>query len=225
MKTDTSKKILEFITKNGPIAPKYIISYIGFGPAAVFRQLKKLQQQNLIKKIGAAPRAYYQLHLDLTNEKEKSDQFFAQRTEPTRKKITVVTKVGVGVLVLKNNQVLLKKRRGKHGNDEYEDAGGGHLEYMESFANCAKRELREELGIEIKNLRFLCLSNIKKYAPNHYIDIGLVAEWASGEPVIKEPEKCSAIGWFELDNLPEPLTEWTKNYLEAYNTKRNYFDY
>ena len=135
-----------------------------------------------------------------------------------------VIKVGIGVLVLKNNRVLLKKRRGKHGHDEYEDAGGGHLEYMESFIDCAKRELREELGIEIKNIRFLCISNVKKYVPKHYVDIGLVAEWASGKPKIMEPKKCSELGWFDLDKLPEPLTEWTRYYLEAYKTGKNCFD-
>jgi len=43
---------------------------------------------------------------------------------------------------------------------------GGHLEYMESFEDCAKRETREECGIEITNIRFQFLSNVIKYAPS-----------------------------------------------------------
>lgn len=90
-------------------------------------------------------------------------------------------KVGVGVLVLKNKKVLLTQRKGSHGAGEWVFPGG-HLEYWESIEDCAKRECREEAGIEIKNIKFLRLYNSKKYAKKHYVDIGLVAEWASGEP-------------------------------------------
>lgn len=134
------------------------------------------------------------------------------------------TKVGVGVLVLKDNKILLKRRKGSHGAGEYEDAGGGHLDYMESFEECARREIREEVGIEIKNIKFLCVSNIRKYTPKHYVDIGFVADWASGEAKIMEPDKCDHIDWYDLNNLPEPLSEWLKFYLEAYKNKINCFD-
>ena len=90
-------------------------------------------------------------------------------------------KVGVGVMVMKEGKVLLHKRKGLHGDGEYAWPGG-HLEYMESFENCVKREVIEEAGIEIQNVRFLRLMNLKKYAPKHYVDIGLICEWKSGEP-------------------------------------------
>ena len=51
-------------------------------------------------------------------------------------------KVGVGIMILKNGKVLLGKRKGSHGEGEFAFPGG-HLEYMESFANCAKREIAE----------------------------------------------------------------------------------
>ncbi len=62
-------------------------------------------------------------------------------------------KVGVGVMILRNDKVLFGKRRGSHGEGEFAFPGG-HLEYMESFADCAKREVNEECGIEIDNIRF-----------------------------------------------------------------------
>ena len=61
-------------------------------------------------------------------------------------------KAGVGIMVLKDGKVLLGKRKGSHGEGEYAFPGG-HLEYMESFEDCAKREVREECGVEIENLR------------------------------------------------------------------------
>src|SRR3989338_3768070 len=46
------------------------------------------------------------------------------------------TKVGIGVLIFKEGKVLLCKRKGSHGSGEYAFPGG-HLEYMESFTECA----------------------------------------------------------------------------------------
>ena len=77
-------------------------------------------------------------------------------------------RVGVGVMIFKNGKVLLSKRKGSHGEGEY-SFPGGHLEYMESFEDCAVREVQEECGIKIKNINFLYLTNIKKYAPKHYV--------------------------------------------------------
>lgn len=60
--------------------------------------------------------------------------------------------VGVGVMIFdKDGMILLGKRKGSHGAGEY-SFPGGHLEYGESFEECAKREVMEECGIEIKNL-------------------------------------------------------------------------
>lgn len=132
-------------------------------------------------------------------------------------------KVGVGVMVVKDGKILLGKRDGSHGSGEYAWPGG-HLEYMESFEECAKREAREEAGIEIENLRFVMLRNMKEYAPKHYVDITLVADWKSGEPKVIEGEKYVSWGWYDLDKLPSPLFKTEPIAIEAYRTGRNYFD-
>ena len=132
-------------------------------------------------------------------------------------------KVGIGVMVLKDGKVLLGKRKGSHGEGQYAWPGG-HLEYMESFEECAKREVMEETGIEIEGIRFLRLFNLKAYAPKHYVDIGLMAFWKSGEPKIMEPEKCEGWGWYDMDHLPSPLFGTIEIYIEAYKTGRDYWD-
>lgn len=45
----------------------------------------------------------------------------------------------------------------------------------------------------IDNVRFLFVANIKKYSRSHYVHIGLLADWKSGEPQLLEPEKNE--GW------------------------------
>lgn len=131
-------------------------------------------------------------------------------------------KVGIGVLVFKDGKVLLGKRKGSHGAGEYSGTGG-HLEYGESLEECAKRETLEEAGINIKNLKFFCLSNIKEYS-KHYVDIGFTAEWESGEPQVLEPEKLESWGWYDLDHLPKPLFDANKRYLHALQTGENFSD-
>jgi len=132
-------------------------------------------------------------------------------------------KVGVGVMIFKNGKVLLGKRKNAHGAGEYAWPGG-HLEYMESFEDCAKRETMEEAGIEIDNIRFQLLANLVKYAPSHYVHIGLVADWKSGEPKVMEPDKCKGWDWYDIDKIPQPLFESCKFSIESFKTGKNYFD-
>jgi len=132
-------------------------------------------------------------------------------------------KIGLGIMIMKDGRVLLGKRKGSHGEGEYAWPGG-HLEYMESIEECARREVREETDMEIQNVRFMRLYNLKKYAPKHYIDIGVIADWKSGEPKIMEPDRIEGWTWYDLDNLPQPLFDTIPSYLEAYRTGRNFFD-
>jgi 8-oxo-dGTP diphosphatase len=132
-------------------------------------------------------------------------------------------KVGIGVMIIKNGKVLMGKRKNAHGDGEYAWPGG-HMEYMESFEECAKRETLEETGIEIGNVRLLRLMNLKAYPPKHYVDIALVADWKSGEPKICEPEKIEGWDWYDLNNLPQPVFYTIPSYIESYKTGRTFYD-
>lgn len=132
-------------------------------------------------------------------------------------------KVGVGVFILKDGKILLGKRKNAHGEGEYAPPGG-HFEYMESLVECAKREVMEETGMEIENVRFLCLSNLKAYAPKHSVNVGFLADWKSGEPEVKEPEKCETWDWYDPSDVPSPTFATMPLYLEALKNGPNFFD-
>jgi len=132
-------------------------------------------------------------------------------------------KVGIGIMILKDGKVLLGKRKGSHGEGEYAFPGG-HLEYMENFEECAKRETMEECGIEIEDVQFQFIANIKKYEPKHYIHIGLIARWKKGEIINLEPDKCEGWEWYNFSELPAPIFEMAKLSIESYNNSRNYYD-
>lgn len=132
-------------------------------------------------------------------------------------------KVGIGAMVFKDGKILLAKRKGSFGAGEYAFPGG-HLEYMESFADCAKREIAEECGIEVENIRFQFVRNDATYAPKHFVHIGLMADWKAGEPQVLEPEKSESWGWYDLDDLPTPLFDFCRIAIESYRSKQHYFD-
>jgi 8-oxo-dGTP diphosphatase len=131
--------------------------------------------------------------------------------------------VGIGVMVLRDGKILLAKRKTDLGKGEY-CWPGGKMEYGESFEECARREVREETGMEIKNIRFLRLMNLKHFAPKHFVDIELIADWDSKEPQLLEPDNFESWSWYDMDKLPEPLFFPQYSSIEAYRTGKNYFD-
>lgn len=124
-----------------------------------------------------------------------------------------IIKVGAGVVIIQNGKTLLAKRKGAHAAGSYGSLGG-HVEFGESPIEAVKREALEELGIEIGNIKFSCCTNMIKYG-QHYVDISFVAEIISGEPTIMEPDKIDSLGWYDLNNLPEPLFEPVKKVLDG----------
>jgi len=114
-------------------------------------------------------------------------------------------KVGVGVIIRKNNKILLGKRKNAHGSGSW-SFPGGHLEFNEHVEDCARREVLEETGIHIKNIRLGVYTNdIFEKEGKHYITIYVLCDYDSGELKIMEPEKCEKWEWFEWSRLPEPL--------------------
>jgi 8-oxo-dGTP diphosphatase len=133
-----------------------------------------------------------------------------------------IPKVGVGVMIWKDHKILLGKRKNAHGEGQYAFPGG-HFEYMESFEDCARREVREEVGIELDNIKFQLLGNITDFAPKHYVQVSFTAEWKSGDVKVLEPEKCEGWEWFELDKLPDNIMITSRLSIESYKNGQIYF--
>lgn len=116
-----------------------------------------------------------------------------------------VTRVGMGVFVFKEGKFLMGKRVGAHGEGTW-SIPGGHLEFGESFADTARREVLEETGLEITNIRFGAVTNVYfAEEDKHYVVIWMLSDYLSGKPQILEPDKFVDQAWFDFGNLPEPL--------------------
>jgi 8-oxo-dGTP diphosphatase len=114
-------------------------------------------------------------------------------------------KVGIACFVWRDGKFLMMRRTGAHGAGTWSPPGG-HLEFNESWEECATREVLEETGMRIKNIRFLAATNdIFKSEDKHYISIWMEADWESNEPAIMEPEKMTDMIWATFTTLPGPL--------------------
>ncbi|MFT7615439.1 MAG: 8-oxo-dGTP diphosphatase [Candidatus Woesearchaeota archaeon] len=114
-------------------------------------------------------------------------------------------KVGVGVFIVKDKQILMGQRINAHGDGTW-SLPGGHLEFFETFEDCAKREVKEETGLYITDVTFITTTNDLFRAENkHYVTIFVKAKYSKGIVEIKEPNKCLRWDWFSWDDLPTPL--------------------
>jgi len=122
--------------------------------------------------------------------------------------------IGVAAIVIKDNKVLLGKRKNAHGAGTWAFPGG-HLEFNESIEECAKREVFEETGIHIKNIRCGTFTNdIFRKDQKHYVTLFVISEYHDGDLELKEPEKCEKWDWFFWNELPEPRFLPLKNLLK-----------
>jgi 8-oxo-dGTP diphosphatase len=112
--------------------------------------------------------------------------------------------IGVAVIVFFRGKLLLGKRKNAHGAGTWQ-LPGGHLEFFESIEACGRREVFEETGLEIQNIRRGPYTNdIFEKEGRHYVTLFLIAEAAGGELTVKEPDKCEKWAWFDWADLPDP---------------------
>lgn len=116
-------------------------------------------------------------------------------------------KIGVGVLIVNDqNHILMARRLGSHGASTW-SVPGGHLEYGESFEECAIREVEEETGLQIQNPVFVQVTNnIFHDEEKHSVTLFMKADYPLGQRVQNpEPEKTEDWQWISPKALPEKL--------------------
>ena len=102
-------------------------------------------------------------------------------------------------LVRRGRELLLA--RSPHFAPGMYSALAGFVEPGETLEQTLVREVREEVGIEVANVRYFAS---QPWPFPHSLMIAFNADYAGGE-ITPEPGEIEAAGWFTLDRLPQAL--------------------
>lgn len=121
----------------------------------------------------------------------------------------------VGALIGQGGKILLvqtTKWRGLWG------IPGGKVAFGESLVQALRREVREEVGLELKAIRFALLQEAilpeEFHRPAHFL---LFNYFAEGEGEVRPGEEIQAWAWVAPEEgLAYPLNTYTRRLLELY---------
>jgi 8-oxo-dGTP diphosphatase len=124
------------------------------------------------------------------------------------------------------DEVLLQLRANTGYRDGFWAAGvAGHVELGETVFAAACREAAEEVGVTVAPDALTPLTVMHRTQSDHSpiderVDFFFAVRQWSGEVVGREPDKIAGLGWFPLDDLPEPVVPHEKVVLDGLRTGR-----
>jgi 8-oxo-dGTP diphosphatase len=130
--------------------------------------------------------------------------------------------VAVGAIVFNAAGEVFLSLRGPNATNERGtwEFPGGKVDFGERLKEAVKREFMEEYGFVIDVGQLLDVDDhILADEGQHWVSSTFLARYVDGEPRILEPDKCTAIGWFAMDNLPSPLSLITQYNVRSYREK------
>lgn len=99
--------------------------------------------------------------------------------------------------ILKGNQLLLAHARHFQGN--MFSLIAGFVEPGETLEDCVQREIMEEVGLKVTNIRYF---GSQQWPFPNSLMIGFIADYESGE-ISVDGEEITEADWFDADRLPE----------------------
>lgn len=100
------------------------------------------------------------------------------------------------VLVHRGRELLLG--RSPHYTAGMYSALAGFVEAGESLEDCVHREVAEEVGVQVKNLRYF---GSQSWPFPHSLMLAFTAEWVAGD-IVPQPGEIEHADWFDIDALP-----------------------
>jgi 8-oxo-dGTP diphosphatase len=130
-------------------------------------------------------------------------------------------RVGVGVLLVDGHGRVLLTLRKLPPEAGCWSIVGGKLDYLETLQECAARETREEVGLDVSVESLLCVTDhLLPQESQHWVSPAYFGRVLQGEARNCEPQKTSQVRWFGLAELPANLTITARNAIAAYKRQR-----
>ena len=99
--------------------------------------------------------------------------------------------------IVKDSKILLA-RSNRHRAGFFSILAG-FVESAETLEQAAVREVKEEVGVDITNLRYV---GSQPWPFPHSLMTGFIADYAGGD-IVCQPQEIEEAAWFALDSLPE----------------------
>lgn len=130
------------------------------------------------------------------------------------------------LFLVEDNKILLQRRFQTGFMDGFYGVPSGHLDGDETAREGCAREIKEEIGIEIKpqDLEVVHVTH-RKEKNDERIDFFMTAKQYAGKITNCEPHKCDDLSWFNVDDLPENTVEYVKRAIENYRDGISYSEF
>jgi ADP-ribose pyrophosphatase YjhB (NUDIX family) len=124
-----------------------------------------------------------------------------------------------------DNKILLGKRKNtSHGNGLY-SLVAGHVEEKETYKQACIREAKEEANIEVSDLELIHTAHKICKNEKDRTHLFFYANSYKGELKNVEPDKCDALEWFDINNLPHNMVKDVKEIILLIEKGINYSEY
>lgn len=123
------------------------------------------------------------------------------------------------LILIKDNNILLMRRKDTGFEDGNYGLPSGHLENNETLTQGLSREAKEEIGIEIQPPDLQLVQVMHRKHEDIRTDFFFTTKAFKGTPTNCEPEKCDDLKWFPLNQLPPNTINYIRlainNYLKS----------
>ena len=101
----------------------------------------------------------------------------------------------------------------------WDPIGSGGIEFGDSIIETIHKEVKEECNADVIAIEFMGIREVFREhngKPTHWIQFDHKVHIDPTDVCITEPEKCLELGWFEIDEFPEPMHSQFPLFLAKY---------